>query len=151
MIVEELEHELEHLDAHADTLHQLATLESLRARLEDELAYQKTRRPEDKRAIETIRRALHRVDRDIQVRSSRVEDSFNPNWGLMFKEGNENSRFGGQVEDYACLYTSRVSNFLFTSPMQYFRSPRTLMPHEVGTEPLSPFGADERSPGDTLE
>jgi hypothetical protein len=34
------------------------------------------------------------------------------------------------VEQYACLYTSRVSNFLHYSPMQYFRSRRELMPHE---------------------
>jgi hypothetical protein len=40
------------------------------------------------------------------------------------------SLFGKQVEDYACVYTSRVSNFLYYSPVQYFRSPRYLMPHE---------------------
>jgi len=34
------------------------------------------------------------------------------------------------VEDYACVYTSRVSNFLAYSPVQYFRAPRALMPHE---------------------
>ena len=41
-----------------------------------------------------------------------------------------NSRFGEQVQDYADLYTSRVSNFLYYSPMQVFRSPRAIMPHE---------------------
>jgi len=59
-----------------------------------------------------------------------VETGFNPYWGLMFKEGTENSRFGEQVEQYACIYTSRVSNLLAYSPMQYFRSPRDFMPHE---------------------
>ena len=54
----------------------------------------------------------------------------NPNWGWLFKEGNENSGFGAQVEIYACLYTSRVSNFLHYSPLQHFRSPRHFMPHE---------------------
>jgi 5'-nucleotidase len=34
------------------------------------------------------------------------------------------------VQDYADLYTSRVSNFLYYSPMQVFRSPRATMPHE---------------------
>ncbi|TMB02675.1 MAG: hypothetical protein E6J64_16205, partial [Deltaproteobacteria bacterium] len=38
--------------------------------------------------------------------------------------------FGEQVQDYADLYTSRVSNFLYYSPMQVFRSPRAIMPHE---------------------
>jgi hypothetical protein len=47
------------------------------------------------------------------------------------KEENEESSFGSQVEDYACLYTSRVSNFLLYSPQQYFRSPRDEMAHEL--------------------
>ena len=47
-----------------------------------------------------------------------------------FWQCRENSRFGEQVEDYACVYTSRVSNFRFYSPMQYFRGPRDRMPHE---------------------
>ena len=59
-----------------------------------------------------------------------IEHAFNPFWGPLFKEGTENSRFGEQVEDYACLYTSRVSNFLAYSPFQYFRSPRDHLPHE---------------------
>ncbi len=74
-----------------------------------------------------------------------VEEGFNPYWGLLFKEGNENSRFGEQVEQYACLYTSRVSNFLLYSPMQYFRSPRDLMPHEQAgalSAKLSPLGGE---------
>ena len=52
-------------------------------------------------------------------------------WGRSSRRGNENSRFGEQVEDYACLYTSRVSNFLAYSPLRYFRSPRDQMPHEL--------------------
>lgn len=59
-----------------------------------------------------------------------IEHTFNPFWGPLFKEGSENSRFGEQVEDYACLYTSRVSNFLAYSPFQLFRSPRDHLPHE---------------------
>ena len=60
----------------------------------------------------------------------RFERGANPYWVMVFKEGHENSRFGEQVEDYADLYTSRVSNFLYYSPMQVFRSPRATMPHE---------------------
>ena len=55
---------------------------------------------------------------------------FNPWWGLIFKMNNKNSLFGEQVEDYACLYTSRVSNFINYSPLHYFRAPRQPMAHE---------------------
>ena len=60
-----------------------------------------------------------------------IDRAFNPYWGAIFREGAENSRFGQQVEDYACVYTTRVSNFLAYSPLRYFRSPRDHMPHEL--------------------
>jgi HAD superfamily 5'-nucleotidase-like hydrolase len=60
-----------------------------------------------------------------------VSENFNPYWGLLFKEGSENSIFGSQVESYACLYTAKVGNFLRYSPLQYFRANRQLMPHEI--------------------
>ena len=46
------------------------------------------------------------------------------------------------MEDYACLYTSRVSNLGFYSPMERFRSPRATMPHERATVVLSSWGAE---------
>jgi hypothetical protein len=49
----------------------------------------------------------------------------------LLKEASETSSFGDQVEEYACIYTSRVSNLLAYSPLQYFRSPRDQMPHEL--------------------
>lgn len=67
---------------------------------------------------------------DVYALERDIEHTFNPFWGPLFKEGSENSRFGEQVEDYACLYTSRVSNFLAYSPFQLFRSPRDHLPHE---------------------
>jgi len=82
-----------------------------------------------------------------------VELGFNPFWGLLFKEGNENSRFGSQVEQYACLYTSRVSNFLYLSPMHYLRAQRDRMPHEMAGAPtgrMAPVGSEGPSKGARL-
>jgi len=82
------------------------------------------RRTEELRsALKDTMEAIDRLEKDI-------EHTFNPFWGPLLKEGTENSRLGQQVEDYACLYTSRVSNFLTYSPLQYFRSPRDHLPHE---------------------
>lgn len=173
MIVQELEDELAHMERLAPLVSQLARTERLRARLEDELGHQKSRlngierqrargtaddpdsvaleasRRAAKLDLDRIRRSTRLVDSRVEALAEEVELGFNRHWGLMFKEGNENSRFGDQVEDYACLYTSRVSNFLFSSPMQYFRSPREIMPHEQGLETIAPFGDDSRDPGDT--
>lgn len=59
------------------------------------------------------------------------ERRYNRIWGPLFREGNEPSRFGHQVRDFACVYTSRASNFLSYSKEHYFRSPMDLMPHEM--------------------
>ena len=71
-----------------------------------------------------------RID-DIKPLDARIDRAYNSHWGSCLREGNENSRFGEQVNDYADLYTSRVSNFGPYSPLRYFRAPRRPMPHEI--------------------
>jgi HAD superfamily 5'-nucleotidase-like hydrolase len=85
-----------------------------------------------KRAVEGVRGRLRRVGAELGEIEERSDALFHPYWGSLLKEGNEPSSFGAQVEEYACVYTSRVSNFLSYSPAQYFRSPRDVMAHEIG-------------------
>ena len=89
-------------------------------------------RTRTKRAIERVRGRLRHVDDELGAIERRVDQRFHPFWGSLLKEENEQSIFGAQVEEYACLYTSRVSDFLLYSPLQFFRSPRAEMPHELG-------------------
>jgi len=56
--------------------------------------------------------------------------AFHPVWGQMFKVGYQNSRFAQQVENYACLYTSKVSNLCLVSPEMNHRTQMDLMPHD---------------------
>jgi HAD superfamily 5'-nucleotidase-like hydrolase len=86
-----------------------------------------------KRGVERIRGRLRAVDQELAQLERRINARFHPFWGSLLKEGVEQSSFGAQVEEYACLYTSRVSNFLAYSPQQHFRSPRDVMAHEIGT------------------
>jgi predicted metal-dependent hydrolase len=85
-----------------------------------------------KRALERVRGRLRNLDAEIGHIERRIDLRFHPYWGSLLKEGAEQSSFGAQVEEYACLYTARVSNFLSYSPQQYFRSPRDVMAHEIG-------------------
>lgn len=80
--------------------------------------------------IQSLEKALHTCLKQIWELNTRLATSFNENWGMLFKARAEHSVFGGQVEDYACIYTSRVTNFGAYSPFQYFRTPRDLLPHE---------------------
>ncbi len=170
MVVEELERELAWLETKRPQLDELARLEELRARLGDELSSRRAllnaverrldreepaepdraaleeERRRDKEALDLLRRAHRDADARVAALEDEIENGFNRHWGLVFKEGHENSRFGEQIEDYACVYTSRVSNFLFYSPMEYFRSPRAAMPHERAGLPLAPFGDEHALP-----
>ncbi|HET7752657.1 MAG TPA: HAD-IG family 5'-nucleotidase, partial [Anaeromyxobacteraceae bacterium] len=165
LVVQELESEIAWLERCQPEMEELARLEEARARMGDEISIRKsglnaldrraerahdpvTRAPIDaerremKHELEVLRRAQRDADLRIADLQRRVEDGYNRWWGLTFKEGNENSRFGEQIEDYACLYTSRVSNFLFYSPMHYHRSPRAAMPHERHMLHMAPYGDD---------
>ncbi len=133
-LLDELDRTRRNLDAEID-FHNLV-LKSLQ-RLADDGADPQAGVPLDaakrrsKQALDGLRASLRDVSKRYDDLEIEIDLSFNPNWGPIFKEGNENSRFGEQVEDYACLYTSKVSNFLQYSPLRYFRAPREKMPHEL--------------------
>jgi HAD superfamily 5'-nucleotidase-like hydrolase len=170
MVVPEIEAEIAWLEQRHPEMEEMARLEELRMRLDDELSARKaalnaldrrldrrdapsdgrermeSERRELKRELELLRRAHRDADFRLAELQHAIEEGFNRYWGLMFKEGNENSRFGEQIEDYACLYTSRVSNFLHYSPMQYFRSHRAAMPHERYQLRLAPYGDEHGAP-----
>ena len=59
-----------------------------------------------------------------------INKTYNRYWGPIFREGQETSRFGHQVKDFACLYMTSVVNLLNYTPSHYFRSPDDRMPHE---------------------
>lgn len=64
------------------------------------------------------------------VLQRKLAGAYNPYWGSLFKEGRAASRFGSQVHDFACIYTSRVSNFRQYPADKFFAKPPELMPHE---------------------
>jgi HAD superfamily 5'-nucleotidase-like hydrolase len=169
MVVQEIEDEITYTDGQRERIQRLSEVELARERLDDEVAHRKgqlnvldrklergeledgapERLEEERRKVKAeldkLRWALREATEIADTLECEVEEGFNPYWGLLFKEGHENSRFGEQVERYACLYTSRVSNFLHDSPMQYYRSPRELMPHEQAgawTAKLSVVGSE---------
>ncbi len=157
MIVEELDHEVranlasegsrEKLDRLQmrngeilDELHAVRTdLDALRAeklRGYKSLAREQLRELDEK--IASITRVERRLDEELTrnlLRSREIEDEikllFNPYWGSLCKVEGELSRFGDQMNDFACLYTSRVSNFLNYPPNKYFLSPEEYLPHEI--------------------
>ncbi|HEY2901245.1 MAG TPA: HAD-IG family 5'-nucleotidase [Polyangia bacterium] len=150
MVLQELEHEVATYDHQRKDLTLLSQLDSQLVHLDAELnerqsamrslqklsdhdgaaASLKTAKKAVKEEIERLRKELRAATVQHHQVEDAIDDVFNPHWGPLFREGYEISKFGEQVEAYACVYTSRVSNFRFYSPMQYFRGPRDRMPHE---------------------
>lgn len=59
-----------------------------------------------------------------------LKAAFNPHWQSVFREGRAASRFGRQTLEFACIYTSRVSNFLSYPSDKFFARPVEVLPHE---------------------
>ena len=86
-------------------------------------------RQQAKARLERLRDHEDSVAEAVKRRSAEVDRAFNRYWGSIFAERYDSSFFGAQLEAYACLYTSRVSNLMFVSPNRYFRAPHGAMPH----------------------
>ncbi len=72
----------------------------------------------------------------------KISNAFNPFWGRLFKTGGQLSIFAEQIRDYACIYTSQVSNFNFYNSQSYMQSVVTPMPHEDELYPVNNLNFD---------
>lgn len=152
MVVQEMQEELSKRESMIAELKQRTELDDERATINDEIdRYQLLQRSliqlnkaydadptddisriarEAERKCAELRRQYEKNLEKTRALDAKIEFAFNPHWGKLFKDGVEQSLFGDQVEEYACVYTSKVSNFINYSPNHYFRSPRDPMAHE---------------------
>jgi 5'-nucleotidase len=153
MVVQELDMENRVSDRLHEQINDLELLDRRQRNLESEIDYQVTMlkqlqriiedsdaalRPEledvkrqAKQTLDSLRARARMIEDEVDALETTIDRAYNSHWGPIFREGHETSRFGSQVNEYADLYTSRVSNFLSYSPLRYFRAPRHQMPHEL--------------------
>ncbi|XP_004490988.1 uncharacterized protein [Cicer arietinum] len=79
---------------------------------------------------ENLKHERDKMRLNYQTSLSELHKQFHPKWGQLMKAGYQNSRFAHQVERYACLYTSQVSNLGLSSQNQYYRPNEDSMQHE---------------------
>jgi predicted nuclease with TOPRIM domain len=79
-----------------------------------------------------IRSKLTTLDETIGPLAKQAVELVNARWGLLMRAGNDKSHLARQIERYADVYTSRVSNLLLHTPFVYLRSPRGSLPHDSG-------------------
>jgi 5'-nucleotidase len=78
-----------------------------------------------------LRTRLEALDAEIAPLAARAAEISNPRWGQLMRAGNDKSHLARQVERYADIYLSRVSNFLYHTPFAFLRSPRGTLPHDA--------------------
>ena len=80
--------------------------------------------------VHELRNRILALDAVIGPLAKTGSELTNARWGLLTRAGNDKSHLTRQIERYADIYTSRVSNFLHATPYAYFRSPRGSLPHD---------------------
>ena len=148
LVLRELEHEMRAVDANRENQQEIRRRMFKKVRLEDEysrarLAIQ--RREFDERPftdrnteelesrIDEIRHELITLDEELAPRVQRDGAEFNETWGYLMRTGNDKSHLTRQIERYADIYTSRVSNLERYTPFMFFRAPRGSIPHDPDT------------------
>jgi hypothetical protein len=74
------------------------------------------------------RAELQNLEMDTLMKS--VEAAFNPMWGPMFRDRDEQTRFADQIQQFACAYTGRVGNLYMYDPHAMVYAPMPALPHE---------------------
>ncbi|OAY50732.1 5'-nucleotidase domain-containing protein 4 isoform X2 [Manihot esculenta] len=146
LVVPELEREVELLWGLRDSRKQLRLMRNERDRIEDQIHHLKwSLKFEDLDAdqkqtmsdtIEELESQRDQVRISHQQAQRECHQRFHKIWGQLMKTGYQNSRFAHQVERFACLYTSQVSNLSLYSPDKYYRPSEDFMPHEFDILPV---------------
>jgi len=144
LVIHELEAEIDALESFAEKEGELVSLMNVKENLEREQAELRLARQRNRYAPDEAARSNRSLDRELEeVRTKLVElDDLvaplaiaagqlnNERWGLLMRSGVDKSLFARQVERYADVYTSRVSNLLYATPHGYLRAFRSPLPHD---------------------
>lgn len=89
---------------------------------------------DDQELTESMQKLLivmRRLDQKIAPMLEADGEHFNKRWGFLSRAGLwDKSHLMRQIEKYADIYTSRVSNFLQYTPFMYFRSQEQTLAHD---------------------
>lgn len=78
-------------------------------------------------AVQTLQLYIHKRE---ELRAT-LSQATNKYWGSLFRANSELTYYGRQLEDFACIYTSRATNLDLYPPDHYFRSAMDYLPHEL--------------------
>jgi HAD superfamily 5'-nucleotidase-like hydrolase len=128
LVLEPLAEEIEAVKRSALIQKEIDRLMSVKEGLEHKLNANETASKEE---LNNFFIEIDKVNGSISEQLELHKHFFNPYWGEMMRAGLEESRFADQVEKYACIYMTKVSDLLSYSPRTYFRPFRRILPHEM--------------------
>lgn len=96
-----------------------------------------------KQRIEATRAQIAALDDKLGPLARSAGSLRNEAWGPIMRAGQDKSLFARQVERYADVYASRVSNFLYPTPFAMLRAVRLDLPHDPHPEHRPPAGDEE--------
>ncbi len=152
LVIRELEDEIRALEGFRSSETQLTELMMEKERLEAKFSDARVRLQRetngyagsDKEAADKLeasmaklRSRLLTLDEQIAPLAKASTRLLNERWGPLMRTGKDKSHLARQIERYADVYTSRVSNFLHQTPFVYLRAHRGSLPHDKPDE----FGA----------
>jgi len=82
------------------------------------------------RDLDELTAALSALDERLAPLAKASAELGHESWGPLMRAGNDKSLFARQVERYADVYTSRVSNLRHETPYAYLRAARGSLPHD---------------------
>lgn len=82
-------------------------------------------------SLQQLKTDIDSIDQQTSILAKSSSELNNPRWGLLMRAGNDKSYLAYQMERYADIYTSRVSNLYMATPFAYFRSSKGSLPHDL--------------------
>lgn len=144
LVVEELEDEIEKIRKAGPTVEEINNLMDQKIPLEsrvDALISEKIEKsvPANETEIDKCLKSIHEIDQKLKPLIRKQQSIFNPYWGEVMRVGIEESYFANQMERFACIYMSRLSDLLELTPRTYFRSSKRLLAHDIQHQKDSPL------------
>lgn len=146
LVLREMEDEIKGIEETIDGQLELQDLMGQKEELEDKFSVLRLRAqrisngygPKDKHSESSLRQKMRDVRQQLVELDNKIaplvieqSNACHPKWGFLLRAGNDKSHLTRQLERYADIYMSRVSNFLEYTPFMYFRAPRGSLPHDL--------------------
>lgn len=135
LVVEELADELAKEKKNAPAAAQINELMSkkipLETQVDDLISIQiEEGHKKNEKKIHELMDEISEIDKKISSLIKKQQAIYNPLWGEVSRAGIEESYFAYQVDRFACVYMSKLSDLLDMSPRTYFRSVRRPLAHD---------------------